>query len=75
MPNQMNDKIVEILSAEECEKIARNTLKFKNDESIKIISYALEKGPNELVGFMGEYYKLHIRMQDEVRWLQAKQVC
>ncbi|XP_036329239.1 uncharacterized protein LOC118741391 [Rhagoletis pomonella] len=61
----MNHKIVEILSAEECEKIARNTLKLKKDESIKIKSYALEKGPNELVGFMGEYYKLHIRVQDE----------
>ncbi|XP_053959474.1 uncharacterized protein LOC128864028 [Anastrepha ludens] len=75
MFDHMNETIADILSAAECEKIARNSLKLQKDESIKIVSYALEKGSNELVGFMGEYYKLRIRVQDEPISDEIKEFC
>lgn len=67
MSVEMSEKVVEILRAEECETVVRKALKLKPDESIQIISYEIEKASNELVGFMGEYFKLRVRIANEVR--------
>ena len=66
MPDEMSEKVVCTLSAKECETVVRNALKLSPDESIKIASYTLEKGSNDLVGFMGEYFKLRVQIADEV---------
>ncbi|XP_039949876.1 uncharacterized protein LOC120767734 [Bactrocera tryoni] len=71
----MSEKVVEILNAKECETVVRNALKLSPDESTKIVSYALEKGSNELVGFMGEYFKLRVQIADEQSPEGTRELC
>lgn len=54
-----------LLSSEECRLIALRTLQLKNDEeeTLLILESRLNAGSNELMGFMGEYYKLHLEVK------------
>ncbi|XP_004524851.1 uncharacterized protein LOC101459768 [Ceratitis capitata] len=71
----MSEKKVEILNAKECEIIARNALKLGEAESVKILSYALARGTNELIGFMGEYFKLNIELENAHSGEGTKKLC
>uniref|UniRef100_A0A0K8VQP4 CHK kinase-like domain-containing protein n=1 Tax=Bactrocera latifrons TaxID=174628 RepID=A0A0K8VQP4_BACLA len=75
MPDEMSEKVADILSAKECEKVVRNALKLSPEESTKIVNYALEKGSNELVGFMGEYFKLRVQIADEQSPQGIRELC
>ncbi|XP_014093610.3 uncharacterized protein [Bactrocera oleae] len=75
MPDEMSEKVVCTLSAKECETVVRNALKLSPDESIKIASYTLEKGSNDLVGFMGEYFKLRVQIADEHSTEGKRELC
>lgn len=54
-----------LLSPEECRLIALRTLQLKKDEkeSLLLLDSQLNAGSNELMGFMGEYYKLHLQVK------------
>ncbi|XP_037958903.1 uncharacterized protein LOC119688296 [Teleopsis dalmanni] len=48
-----------------CFKILKKSLRLTSDENIKILRYSVNRCSDELVGFMGEYYKLNICIVDE----------
>ncbi|XP_011193775.2 uncharacterized protein Chka_1 [Zeugodacus cucurbitae] len=73
--HEMSGTVVELLSAEECEIVVRNALKLKPEESVEITSYELEKGSNELVGFMGEYFKLRVQICGKHSTYDIKELC
>ncbi|KAH8377201.1 hypothetical protein KR093_004060 [Drosophila rubida] len=55
----------ELLSAEECRLIALRTLQLKEQhEDLLLLDWQLEAGAKELMGYMGEYYKLRLQVQD-----------
>ena len=57
---------IQILSLQECLIIIQNDLGLSSNELIDIESYAVVSGSNELVGFMGEYFKLKVKLSKRV---------
>ncbi|BFF94525.1 uncharacterized protein DMAD_12132 [Drosophila madeirensis] len=55
---------MDLLSAEECLLIAQRTLKDKDKSQILLLDSQLEAGSNDLMGYMGEYYKLRLIVED-----------
>ncbi|TDG48683.1 hypothetical protein AWZ03_005012 [Drosophila navojoa] len=56
---------MELLSPAECLHIALRTLQLKDgDENLILLKRQLEAGSTELMGYMGEYYKLHLELED-----------
>ncbi|XP_067625293.1 LOW QUALITY PROTEIN: uncharacterized protein [Eurosta solidaginis] len=64
-----------ILSAKECKIIVKKSLLLKHEDGIKIIDYVLCKASDELVDFMGEYYKLYINTEDPGCTDGVQQLC
>ncbi|XP_002132459.2 uncharacterized protein [Drosophila pseudoobscura] len=55
---------MDLLSPEECLLIAQRTLKEKDKSNLILLDSQLEAGSNELMGYMGEYYKLKLTVED-----------
>lgn len=57
--------MMSLLSPEECRLIALRTLQLKKDEedTLHILESKLDAGSNELMGYMGEYYKLQFQVK------------
>ena len=51
---------IQLISLKECYTIVKNALNLNLNDSIDIESYAVEPGSKDLVGFMGEYFKLKV---------------
>lgn len=56
----------EILSKQDCLTIAKRDLNLKNDNDLQLLSHAVLQPSDDLVGFMGEYYKLSLKVQEKV---------
>ena len=56
----------QLLSSEECCEIIKKDFNSKHSNQIKLKTYQIKKCSNELVGFMGDYYKLETEIEDEV---------
>lgn len=56
---------MELLSLEECRLIALRTLHLKtDDDNLVLLERHLDAGSNDLMGYMGEYYKLRLELED-----------
>ncbi|KAH8391070.1 hypothetical protein KR215_005581 [Drosophila sulfurigaster] len=54
----------QLLSTEECRLIAQRTLQLKeDDDNFLLLDWQLNPGDKDLMGYMGEYYKLHLQVQ------------
>ncbi|KAH8328490.1 hypothetical protein KR067_010184 [Drosophila pandora] len=57
---------MDLLSSEECLLIAQRTFTEKDKSNLILLNVELQAGSNDLMGYMGEYYKLHLEIQDVV---------
>ncbi|XP_022224502.2 uncharacterized protein LOC111075491 [Drosophila obscura] len=55
---------MDLLSPEECLLVAQKTLKEKEKANLLLLDCQLEAGSCDLVGYMGEYYKLRLIVED-----------
>ncbi|KAM8716796.1 hypothetical protein ACLKA7_003634 [Drosophila subpalustris] len=54
----------QLLSSEECLLIALRTLQLKeDDDNLVLLDWQLVAGSKDLMGYMGEYYKLHLQVE------------
>lgn len=60
-----SSRVMSLFSTEEYRLIALRTLQLTKDkeETLLILETQLNAGSNELVGYMGEYYKLYIKLK------------
>lgn len=56
----------QLLTRDECLEIIKNDLKFKDTSNIILLSYNIKNCSADLVGYMGEYYKLEVEAQEKV---------
>lgn len=57
-----------LLKREECLEIIKNDLQLKDSSSIILKNYDIQRCSSDLLGFMGEYYKLKVEVEiDKVR--------
>ncbi|XP_061399000.1 uncharacterized protein LOC133334684 [Musca vetustissima] len=56
---------VEILNKNDCLTIIKNCLNLLGDNDFELLSYQVVKPSGDLVGFMGEYYKLHVDIREK----------
>lgn len=61
--------MTDIISEEECLKIVQMTVK-SNPESVKIEDYSTEPVSDKILGFLGEYLRLVVRIKLNVSCLQ-----
>lgn len=63
--SNVTSETMSLLSPEECRLIALRTLQLQKDEeeTLIILESQLDAGSNELMGYMGEYYKLHLQVK------------
>ncbi|XP_073822387.1 uncharacterized protein [Musca autumnalis] len=62
----MEDSIaVEILNKKECLQVVKNCLNLPNDSDFELLGYKIVKPSSDLVGFMGEYYKLQVEIKEK----------
>lgn len=57
---------MDLLSSEECLLIAQRTFPEKDKSNLILLNVELQAGSNDLMGYMGEYYKLNLEIQDVV---------
>ncbi|KAH8412704.1 hypothetical protein KR009_004848 [Drosophila setifemur] len=57
---------MDLLSAEECLLISQRTFPEKEKSNLLLLDSQLIAGSSDLMGYMGEYYKLHLEVQDVV---------
>ncbi|XP_030382955.1 uncharacterized protein LOC115630503 [Scaptodrosophila lebanonensis] len=64
---KLTDKLshTNLLSPKECALIVRRTLQLPEDENLQLLEYWIEPGSSELIGFMGDYYKLYVRVKQK----------
>ncbi|XP_060662753.1 uncharacterized protein LOC132795853 [Drosophila nasuta] len=63
----------QLLSTEECRLIAQRTLQLKeDDENFLLLDWQLKAGDKDLMGYMGEYYKLHLQVQHQKLKIQEE---
>ncbi|XP_037710580.1 uncharacterized protein LOC119547687 isoform X2 [Drosophila subpulchrella] len=55
---------MDLLSPEECVLIAQRTLPEIEKSHLVVLNSQLDAGSNDLMGYMGEYYKLHLEVED-----------
>ncbi|XP_064551386.1 uncharacterized protein LOC135437398 [Drosophila montana] len=56
---------MELLSLEECRLVALRTLHLEtDDDNLVLLERQLDAGSNDLMGYMGEYYKLRLELED-----------
>lgn len=60
-----SSRVMRLLSTEECRLIALRSLQLTKDkeETLIILESQLDAGSNDLLGFMGEYYKLQLKVK------------
>ncbi|EDW89975.2 uncharacterized protein Dyak_GE13008 [Drosophila yakuba] len=54
---------MDLLSSEECLLIAQRTLSVVQKQNVILVSSQVDAGPKDLMGYMGEYYKLHLEVK------------
>ncbi|EDX05692.1 GD21660 [Drosophila simulans] len=54
---------MELLSSEECLLIAQRTLSVVEEHNVILINSHVDAGSKDLMGYMGEYYKLHLEAE------------
>ncbi|XP_039501196.1 uncharacterized protein LOC120457765 [Drosophila santomea] len=54
---------MDLLSSEECLLIAQRTLSVVQEQNVILVSSQVDAGPEDLMGYMGEYYKLHLEVK------------
>jgi len=55
---------MDLLSPEEYVLIAQRTLPEIDKTHLIVLNSQLDAGSNDLMGYMGEYYKLHLEVED-----------
>ncbi|XP_016984518.1 uncharacterized protein LOC108048388 [Drosophila rhopaloa] len=55
---------MDLLSLEECLLIAQRSLPENNKSNLIVLSSQLDAGSNDLLGYMGEYYKFELDVED-----------
>ncbi|KAH8366388.1 hypothetical protein KR084_003326 [Drosophila pseudotakahashii] len=55
---------MDLLSSEECILIAQRTLSEHDKSNLIVLSSQLDAGSNDLMGYMGEYYKFQLEVQN-----------
>lgn len=63
---------LKLLLREECCEIMRNDFHSQGINRWKLKTYEIKKSSNELVGFMGDYYKLELEIEKQEE--KAKEV-
>ncbi|KAH8246507.1 hypothetical protein KR038_006591 [Drosophila bunnanda] len=58
---------MDLLSLEECLLIAQRTLPESDKSNLKILKSELDLGSNDLMGYMGEYYKFRLVVEDTLK--------
>jgi len=54
---------MDLLSSEECHLIAQRTLSVVKKDNVILINSQVDAGSKDLMGYMGEYYKLHLEAE------------
>ncbi|KAH8339398.1 hypothetical protein KR074_004495 [Drosophila pseudoananassae] len=55
---------MDLLTSEECLLIAHKTFPEKDKSNLILLNVQLQAGSNDLMGYMGEYYKLNLEIED-----------